>query len=268
MGFAVLLNEMVPLPLDKVAPIIAKAEHIVLADATRALRNSTGFLVKNLLQSEAEMIAAELNSIGIGCFVLDDTTMYHPPEYILVNTALVKEDGFYAIDLYGNTAVFDWRNLIFISIGKIMPHKAERYNLGSDNSGETFRQAARASFTLATGIPMSFGETVPQKKPAEMTKARFVLDLFFKSPQEAHFRIYGDGFNYGYLGSRLSLSSSQNFRFLVEDIVHSAPHSYGNKGLDSFLGRGAQKNTEYPDMKIFDEENLWMLQIVWINLQH
>ena len=221
MGFSVLLNEMIPLPLDKVAPIIAKAEHIVLADATRALRNSTGFLAKNLLQSEAEMIAAELNSIGIGCFILDDTTMYHPRDYILVNTALVQEDGFHVIDLYGNTAVFDWRNVMFISVGKIMPHQAEKYNLGSDNSGETFRQVARASFTFATGIPvMSFGEPVtPQRKPAEMTKARFVLDLFFKPPQEAHFRIYGDGFNYGYLGSRITLSSSQNFKILIEEEV-------------------------------------------------
>ena len=126
MGFAVLLNEMVPLPLDRVAPIIAKAEHIVLADATRALRNPTGFLARNLLQAEAEMIAAELNSIGIGCFVIDDMTMYRPPDYVLVNTALLKEEGFHALDLYGNTAIFDWKNVMFISVGKIMPHRSER----------------------------------------------------------------------------------------------------------------------------------------------
>ena len=132
MGFAVLLNEMIKLPLDIVAPIIAKAEHIVLADATRVLRNSTGFLAKNLLRDEADMIAGELNNIGIGCFVLDDMAMYHPPDCILLNTALLKDDAFHAIDLFGNVAGFDWKNIMFISVGKILPHKAERYTLGSD----------------------------------------------------------------------------------------------------------------------------------------
>jgi hypothetical protein len=264
MGFAVLLNEKMKVPLDKAAPIIAKAEHVIYADATRALRNQTGFLAKNIAQAEAEQIAVELNAIGIGCFVLDESSMYFPPDYYLLNTAILREDGFQAMDLRGNTIAFDWQNLMFISVGKILPHKAERYTLGSDSD---FSQPSQYRMLHLPKLGGSIEPTAMEpKKTIEITKARFALDIFLKPPQEAHFRIFGDGFNYGYLGNRIGMASSQNFKILVDDFVRLAPHAFGNKGLDAFLGKSMPRNMEYPDQRLFDEENLWMLQIVWLNL--
>ena len=75
-----------------------------------------------------------------------------------------------------------------------------------------------------------------------------------------------DGFNYGYLGSRIAASSNQNFRMLIEDIVRLAPHVFGNRGINSLLGNAAAHDLRYKDIRQFDEENLWMLQLVYLNL--
>ena len=91
--------------------------------------------------------------------------------------------------------------------------------------------------------------------------------MFLKAPQEAHLRIFGDAFNYGYLGQRIGMSSAQNFRLLAEDIARFAPHVFGNRGTSSLLGNGPARDMEYKNERIFDEENLWMLQIVYLNLE-
>ena len=264
MAFAILLNEMVDLPMLEVAPIIAQAENIIYADATRALRDPTGFLAQNLPYNEAENICSQLNNVGIGCFVMDMARMYHPPDYQAVNTAVLQEDGLFVTDYYGGIIGMDWGDFVYMAVGRILPHKKESYTLGS--SAE-FDLEIRHTFTS----PMSsMGGYVPadkgRKKEPSTTKRRDMVDLFFRSPNEAHLRVFSDGFNYGYLGQRIGMSSTQNFRLLVEDIVRFAPHVFGNRGTSSLLGNSPPRHMEYKNERIFDEENLWMLQIVYLNL--
>ncbi len=156
MGFAILLNEMVDLPVDKIAPIIAQAENIIYADATRALRTPTGFLVKDLPRHEADSICNQLNNIGIGCFVIDMNQIYHPPNYHTINNAILQEDAFFIGDYRGSMTGLDWGNLVFISVGHILPHRKERYTLGSSsdtNFGAGMSTAASMAMYSMTGIP-------------------------------------------------------------------------------------------------------------------
>ena len=268
MGFAVLLNEMVDLPIDKVAPIIAQAENIIYADATRALRTPTGFLVKDLPRHEADSICNQLNNIGIGCFVMDMNRIYRPPNYYTINNAILQEDALFIGDYRGSMTALDWGNLVFISVGHILPHRKERYTLGSSSdTGIGAGISATASITMysMTGIPYAPKQETQERKP-KSTKAKHVLDMFLKAPNEAHLRIFSDGFNYGYLGPRIGMGSTQNFKLLVEDIVRFAPHAFGNRGVNVFLANGNPKDMQYKNMMVFDEENLWMLQIVYLNL--
>ena len=263
MGFAILLNELIDFPMDMAAPIIAQGEDIIYADATRALRDPTGFLVKNLPYNEANSICAQLNNIGIGCFVMDMSQFYHPPDYQNINTASINEDAFFISNYYGTMVPLHWSDLIYIAVGKILPHKKEKYTLGSQyDDGFDFSMTQIDTMRGTGYVP---NEPL-HKKPAGKTKTRHVVDLFFKQPNESHYRIFSNGFNYSYLGHRIGISSGQNFRMLVEDIVHFAPHAFGNKGIGDFLNNGPPKDMSFKDMRIFDEQNLWMLQIVYLNL--
>ncbi len=269
MSFAVLLNEMRDIPMHEVAPIIAQAsETMILADVTRALRDPTGFLAKGLPHNEADTISRLLNDRGIGCFIMDENTMYHPPDHQILNTAVLREDSMIISDYYGRQTNIDWSNLVFIGVGKIMPHKKEQYTLGSTSDYDIRPSGGMAILPPGIGgggIGYVPNEELRRKKPGK-TKARHVLDMFLRAPQEAHFRAFSNAFNYGYLGRRIGMGSSQNFKLLVEDIVRFAPHVFGNKGTSALLGNGPRKDMEYPDERIFDEENLWMLQIVYLNL--
>ncbi len=266
MGFAILLNEMMDVPMHKVAPIIAQvAENMILGDATRALRNNTGFLAKDLPKNEADAIAQLLNNMGIGCFVMDMASLYHPPDYQSLNTATLQEDGLVTLDYYGRTTGLDWRNLMLMSVGRILPHSKPRYTLGN-NTNIDIPQIRMGMYGPTIGRAARMGSEPPAREQ-QMTKAKYVLDLFYKHPQEVHFRITSDGFNYSYLESRVALNSSENFKLLVEDVARFAPHVFGNRGTNAFLTGGDRRQMEFKDFRVFDDENLWMLQLVCLNLE-
>jgi hypothetical protein len=119
MPYAILLNELIPLDIQKTARILAKAEHIVYADATRKVSTCRGILAEGLPFHEAESICDELNREGVGVFHMDEDEMYRPDPPRSVNNADCFEEYLNVQDLYGGIHPLFWINVILLSLGLI-----------------------------------------------------------------------------------------------------------------------------------------------------
>jgi hypothetical protein len=94
-----------------------------------------------------------------------------------------------------------------------------------------------------------------------------VLDIFARAPAEGHLRIEHNAFSYACLGPNLRPRGDENFRVLVGEMVRLATSCYGNRGLNSFLENAPEKTYTYGGIQHFDEENLWLLQKIYLNLR-
>ena len=261
MPYAILLEELKLLDLQKTATILAKAEGIIYADATRAVRNCCGILATDLTLQEAKTICNELNGEGVGVFYMEQSKMYFPASAMVVNNGDCLEDGFHAQDMYGRSYPLDWANVILISLGRVVERKeAVTYD------GSPTRAAIRGGGIVVAAL---FGGALAAPAPAGSSSRRkiteeedFVLDIFSKEPQERHYRIKQKGFNYDYLGARLRPIAGENFHFLVEDLVRFATQAYGNRGINAFLSGKEPEKLNYSDLDHFDRENLWLLQLI------
>ena len=267
MPYAILLNQLQDLDLHKTASILARAENIIYADATRAVRHCSGFLAKDLSYQEAKMITDELNRAGIGSFFMDMKDIYYPPEQKQIFNADCIPDFFSISDIYGRTTPVFWDNIILISVGRITEQKRERYTLGTANeTAQMIEDAGRAItgswFTVPTTTSDSFQQVGRRK-----TKVLQFLDIFSKAPQEGHYRIESSSFNYDYLRSRLKPNSDENFKLLVEDLSRYSTKVYGNRGTTALLTGKKPQDIIYQDVRRFDEENLWLLQLIYLNLR-
>jgi hypothetical protein len=72
---------------------------------------------------------------------------------------------------------------------------------------------------------------------------------------------------YACLGSRVTQRADENFRMVVEDVVRYATQCFGSRGLNAFLEGAPPRTYTYDGIRQFDEENLWLLQKIYLNLR-
>jgi hypothetical protein len=263
--YAILLNEQQELDLEKTAHILAKADNLVYADATRAVRTCTGVLAKNLPYDEAQRIADELSANGVGCFILAMNEFYTPPDARSLTNLDLSPTAFGAIDIYGRVQPVPWDLIVLLSLGRLGEQRRERYTFGEHAAGDA---------ALAVGVAVGFGVAGAVRRAAQEPQktevredAKYVLDLFARQPNEGHWRIEHNGMGYACLGARVTQLAEDNFRMVVEDIVRYATQCFGNRGLNAFLEGAPPRTYTYEGIKQFDEENLWLLQKVYLNLR-
>ena len=258
MPYSILMNELIPLDLQKTSRILARAENIILADATRSVRNCCGILAKNLTLQEATSISEEVNREGVGVFHVDQSKMYYPERPVHINNADCLEECFNARDIYGRYYPLSWQNIILISLGRVV----ERKDSGSwaCSTGAAPRRMFGAPLLGVGMIAPAPVEPSPARKVTE--EEHLVLDIFSKDPQRKHYRIQQKSFNYDYLGERLSQNSAQNFRLFMEDVARFAQQAYGNRGINAYLTGNEPEKLDYGSLDHFDDENLWLLQLI------
>lgn len=263
MPYAILLNELIPLDLERTARILAKARDIIYADATRSVRHCYGILASGLGYDEAKAIADELNRTGIGVFVMDQNQMYQPEPTVQINDADCLEECFNVQDLYGRSHPLLWPSIILISLGRILQRK-ETVTYSSSPTRSAMRGLGIGGLAMFGGgmIYLAPADSSPVRKTSE--EEIFVLDIFAKAPQKNHYRIHHNAFNYDYLGPRVKMNAADNFHLLVEDLVGYAKQAYGNRGVNAYVSGEDPKKMDYNDLDHFDKENLWLLQLMHV----
>jgi len=263
MPYAILLNELKPLDLKKTASILAKAEYIVYADATRSVRNCCGILSRNLTLQKARSISEELNREGVGVFYMDQNKMYRPERAFHVNDADCLEQHLNVQDVYGRPHPLSWANIILISLGRVVERKESASWACSAPGKSIIAGKVLRTSLIGLGVGMLAPapvESTPRPKITE--EEHHILDIFSKEPQKRHYRIQQKSFNYDYLGERLRPNSAENFRLLVEDLVRFANEAYGNRGINAYLSGKEPEKMNYDSLDHFDKENLWLLQLI------
>ncbi len=266
MSYAILLTEHQKIDMERAARVIAKARDIIYGDATRVIKEEFGILVRNLPRDEADSIAAELNSIGASVFVMNMEEFYHPPSERLVSVGECLPECFMERDLYGREKPILWDNITLLNVGRITETHRERFTTGGQPEGGALgKLVSRASRMTFGGAIRHYVRHKAEEKPAPQTEIKQFLDIFTREPQEGHIRIEATRFNYGYLGERVRQSSHENFKLFVEDVCNYARRAFAGRGLHALLGREAETNMDFPSLNSFDDENLWMLQLIYLS---
>ena len=202
---------------------------------------------------------------------MDMNDFYHPPQPYTLQNAHVDPEFFGAIDLYGNIQPYFWRNVVLVSCG--FAGEGEHITSATDIEYYGKRQASRS---LSYGFS-SMGRVISRAadgirktmradaKSHQPTKVHWLLDLFLKKPQEKHLRIVGNGFNYNCLGQDKVPHSLGNFITLIKKICSYSQHTFSNRGVTGILAE-PPRQIEYDNEKLFDAENFWLLQLVYLNL--
>jgi hypothetical protein len=263
MPYAILLNELIPLDLERTARILAKARDIIYADATRNVRHCYGILAAGLGYDEAKAIADELNRTGVGVFVMDQGQMYLPEPTVQINDADCLEECLNVQDLYGRSHPLLWPNIILISLGRILQRK-ETVTYSSSPRRTVPRHGGLVGAAIFGGILVTSGSAESSSIRKTTEEEIFLLDIFSKAPQKCHYRIQHNAFNYDYLGPRVRMTAAENFHLLVEDLVGYAKQAYGNRGVNAYLSGEDPKKMDYNDLDHFDKENLWLLQLMHV----
>ncbi len=264
--YAILMNEQQQLDLKKTATILAKAENLVYGDATRAVRTCTGILARNLPYDEADAIANELNANGVGCYVLAMAEFYHPPEARVITRSELSPEAFGPMDLYGRVKPVAWGSIVLLSVGHIAEQRREHYTLGDSTleHGIGMSSVGGIGYGRVGGVRPTIQ---PERRKEIKEGAKYVLDIFAQAPNEGHWRIEHNSFSYACLGPNLRPRADENFRVLTGEMVRLATSCYGNRGLNAFLENAPEQTYTYGGINHFDEENLWLLQKVYLNLR-
>jgi hypothetical protein len=149
---------------------------------------------------------------------------------------------------------------MLLSLGRVVERKQATTWGGSPGGAALRRTMVPGPLFVSGVIAPTPVESSSRRKTIE--DEHFILDLFSKEPQKHHYRIEQKAFNYNYLGERLQANSVENFRLFIEDLVRFAKDAYGNRGINAYLTGEELEKLDYNDLEQFDNENLWMLQLI------
>ena len=256
---AVLLDGPASLQPPKIAAALAAHRHIPVHDAARLARPLWGLVADALPEAEAEGLARALEAQGVGALVVPRGLLENLPDARPVVRAELEARDLQLYSKAGDVSAVPWDRLTLIAAA-CYAKSGERTSKGP--SGPNVGQVAlRLATTIATGMPFSLGKRTQQVRKVEPpVELALVLDLHERPPAR-RFRIDGNAFNYGCLGSGMRQGAFPNFRVLLEELRRRAPSAALNMGAEALLAGRPVGALGYDGPADLDRETRWKLTL-------
>jgi hypothetical protein len=227
---AVLLDGPASLQPPKVAAALAAHRHIPLHDAARLARPLWGLVADALPETDAEGLARALEAQGVGALVVPCGRLQDLPDARPVVRTELEALHLQLFSKAREVSALPWDRLTLIAAAGYVKG-GERTSKGP--GGPEFGQVAlRLATTIATGMPFSLRKRTQEVRKVETpAELAFVVDLHERPPAR-RYRIDGNAFDYGCLGSAMRQGAFPNFRVLLEELRRRAPSAALNAGAD------------------------------------
>lgn len=199
-------------------------------DAMIHVHAAPGLLADKLPRDKAVAVAAAVSALGVQADAVPASQLFLFPHHDVVHHVECLEAGLEILEWHGAEVVLvPWGEVAVVSVGELP-------------DGETRHWVA---------VPVTFA--APHHAHDSMqTVITNGLQVWIvaRNPWRA-WRIDHRQMNYEYLGPRMSLSATHNFRLFVEDLVQRAPGAHRTPSTIAYLLHGSPRELHFDSVDAF-----------------
>lgn len=263
--FQVVLTKPEHFDLQKLSEILSQIQKQPRADITPKVRAQWGMIHKTDSMEEATTLQKALAQAGVETTIVDHAQMKSLPSPKRVRHIKFSPEGL-LVEPDTDNQLVPWQAFVLFCAGQ-----CEQSQVVTGSKHFDYQQASRnvVKGTMKLGI-VGLGNAVAKsagKRASLGTKRReeiqieYYLDLMGKEPAP-NLRIVGSGFDYSCLGAKKGYNISQNFRTLVCEIAGFVPDILKGRGVRAAVTEPTLQNFKYDSSKNYDQERLWLFQLV------
>ena len=246
--------------ISRIGRLVSKAAGKPLADVTRLLKGSMGFVATGMEPVKAKILASGLQESGIPVLVVPEEKLIALPAAQKISWAAVREDGIeLRTGLEGSGVVTEWDRIFYASAGKVVLTKRKRVVDGLAG-GLGGRHYASIGIGNAPAVPIDQG---PKWEFKEEKVETLIFDIFTLDPFTCLRCIDG---KMGFRGSpqAVTMSSHLNFKHLVSDFLAFGRGVSTNEGVEFIAANASQRQwrrATFNSIRNFERYNYWRLQL-------
>lgn len=264
MTVVLVLDRDDPLPVPEVGPRMARALGLATADVTRVLRRSRGLVSLGFDAGSARAAIRILSDAGREARAVAEAELRALPPARALRDADPLPSGLAVQELTGGgPAEIPWTRLRMAAVGLVTIRRS-RGRGPIAGPADPLSGAGAVLELLAPFGPVGAAASMararprpPPIAPPEVTETVHVLDLLIRDPED-RLRVISSRFDYDYLGERIALTSTENFRTLVEDVSRLAPDALLTGSALSFLEDAKPGSHRFDGIDRFEDYLRWV----------
>ena len=248
-GLSLYLKEAeLPAP-GTLADVFSAAYPLSHEEAFHRARHCWGILAENISAEEAALLEEACRRAELAVLRLESSKIPLPPPPARARTLALDAEGFTcALEAEVKERCL-WHEL---DIAAAAPVKEELVLKSTPVQGPSLGRAASIITTMATGIPISFGQKeAPQPRETVIREMNYVMDLCFRGKRV---RLRSDDMDYSSLGPEKTYSSQGNFRALACKLAPLACGALKNRGLHLIAARQPLQALSYDGTADFERD--------------
>lgn len=229
----------------EVGRVIAAMLKLQLADVTTRLFTSSGFLADSLSKSQADVLARDLQNMGVPVFLLEQERVRQLPEAILVDDAAFGPEGFSAL-IEGQEERVAWECILMANAGLLESSRTKEVKPPPDAI-----PSRRGAF--------GFGPRRKKTRLVKETQRRIVIDVLVLEPWR-RLRIREGYTRFELNAERKQPSVRANIEHLAQEIVRHSGDTFVGEAVTA-LARGDRLSSfTYENRRKYDLANFWLAQ--------
>ena len=244
MPYALIQQEPVPPPLEKLQRAFRAVRCLTPADAHTVGRDGFGILVKHFSAEDAARLQSALHAEGIETEVVEQQLLPELPPVKFMNRMDCLPEFLMLYDPLGRSFPLEWGHIMAVAAGSVRLSEFQRVQ----ESKSKVHLNRHGVPSVVTTTDSSHREQLNYHLMLEIILTRAVL----------RYSVTADRFNFAYLGERRTKSLPANFTLLVRDLIQFAPQARLNHSAQ-LLRDNAAEVWGYPSKNAFQEEMIWML---------
>ena len=255
-----LQDEILPLPAGKIGRLVQQVVGGVVHDHAQQVNIHHGRVARGLEEGLADALVALLGSNDLPALKKDEERLVKVEKRFRVHRALLLEDALhFPVSLTGELNLAPWSGVSVVSIGSVVFRSRKEVGATRGNIGLGIGLIAAS---VTTGIPIRiFPRRIKIEKASfkEVIEEAILVHIIFERPPFV-VEIRPKGFDYGYLGPRLAVTSRENLVTFFEDLVRLAASAHWTQMSRTFLETG-KLAPDFKDDKDFLRFNQWIAEV-------
>jgi hypothetical protein len=246
-----------PINIAAVGRLVSEASGRPMADATRLLKGSVGFVCTELEPVVAKQLATALQDMDIPVLVIPQEKLIALPPADAVARAGVFPEGLSLITKTGADVRKAWSEIFYASAAMVGFTSRKRVH---DEFEGTMQHYAATGIGYGAAVPVQTGGSWRYK---DVKTKKLVFDVFTLSPFSCYRLTDGD-VNFTGSPQAATHSASLNYKRLITDFVAHGRQVPVNDGVELVAAgapRSAWRRVTFGSVRDYERYNYWRLQL-------
>ena len=248
MGYTVLQKSAESPTVEQLKRAFGGVPGLLAPDAGKHCKETFGIIVRGFAEARAAALQAGLNAEGIETEVIDDSQLPALPAIKLVRRLECVPEALMIFDPYGRKFSVEWAHVGIIAAGNVRQATFRRERTEKEEVKIKVVHGLIPITERKVTVAYNTREAAATVNRAEIVLTRGV----------AQYSIEAEGFNYTYLGERVTQDVTANFLMLLRDLAKYGPRAALNRGASANLAEPSAFVT-YPHKNSLQEEIQWLL---------